>query len=140
MTLSFSGLGALVVVLPLYVFLVGGLLSPFFNCQLLRASSILVSQSHNSPNELIGNDKSLLLIGSKFLMIMLIWSFSFGLLTILDALLFHLVVYSENVSPMTCLVVFRFPRVTSIMELKMNWSTNKSTSSFHTLALLGSRL
>ena len=56
MTLTFTGLGALVVVAPPpYVFLVGGLLLPFSNCPLLMASSILVPQSHSSPNELIGN-------------------------------------------------------------------------------------
>ena len=57
MTLTFTGLGALVVVPSPYVFLVGGLLSFFSNCPLLRASSILVPQSHNSQNELIGNEK-----------------------------------------------------------------------------------
>ena len=62
MVLTFTGLGALVVVAPPpYVFLVGGLLSPFSNCFLLIASSILVPQSHSSPNELIGDDKILLL-------------------------------------------------------------------------------
>ena len=55
MVLTFTGLGALVVVAPPpYVFLVGGLLSPFSNCFLLIASSILVPQSNSSPNELIG--------------------------------------------------------------------------------------
>ena len=54
MALTFMGLGALeVVVPPLYVFLIGGLLSPFSNCPLLIVSSILVPQSHNSPKELI---------------------------------------------------------------------------------------
>ena len=61
MALTFTGLSALVVVPPPYVFLVGDLLSPFSNCPLLRASSIIVPQSHNAPNELIGDDKSLLL-------------------------------------------------------------------------------
>ena len=61
MALTFTGLSALVVVPPPYVFLVGDLLSPFSSCLLLRASSILVSQSHSSPNKLIGDDKSLLL-------------------------------------------------------------------------------
>ena len=60
MALTFMGLSALVVVPPTYVFLVGGLLSPFSNCPLLRASSILIPQSHNSINELIGDYKSLL--------------------------------------------------------------------------------
>ena len=61
-TLTFTGLGALVVVAPTpYVFLVGGLLSPFSNCPLLIMSSILVPQSHSSPNELISDHKSLLL-------------------------------------------------------------------------------
>ena len=80
MELTFMGLGALEVVAPpAYVFLIGGLLSLFSSCSLLMASLILVPQSHNSPKELICNDKSLLLYaGSKFLMIMLIWSFSFG--------------------------------------------------------------
>ena len=62
MVLTFTGLGALVVVAPPpYVLLVRGLLSAFSNCTLLIASSILVPQSHSSPNNLIGNDKSLLL-------------------------------------------------------------------------------
>ena len=62
MALTFMGLGALVVVsLPPYVFLVEGLLSPFSNCPLLMASSILATQSHSSLNELIGDNKSLLL-------------------------------------------------------------------------------
>ena len=61
MVLTFTRLGALVVVPLPYVFLVRGLLSPFSNCPLLRVSSILIQQSHNSPNELIGDDKSLLL-------------------------------------------------------------------------------
>ena len=71
---TFTRLGALeLVVPPPYVFLIGGLLSPFFNCPLLMTSSILVPQSHNSPKELIGIDKSLLLYAeSKFLIIMLI--------------------------------------------------------------------
>ena len=57
-TLTFTGLGALVVVAPTpYVFLVGGLLSPFSNCPLLIMSSILVPQSHSSPNELISDQK-----------------------------------------------------------------------------------
>ena len=56
-TLTFTGLGALKLVTPPpYVFLIGGLLSPFSNCPLLMASSILVPQSHNSPKELIGDD------------------------------------------------------------------------------------
>ena len=47
MAFTFTGLGALVVVAPPpYVFLVRGLLSPFSNCPLLMASSILVPQSH----------------------------------------------------------------------------------------------
>ena len=58
MALTFTGLCSLVVV-P--IFLVGGLLSLFSNYPLLRASSILFPQSHNSPNKLIGDDKSLLL-------------------------------------------------------------------------------
>jgi len=74
MALPFTGLGALkVVALYLYVFLIGGLFSPFSNCSLLMASSILVSQSHNSPKELIGDDRSILLYAeSMFLIIMLI--------------------------------------------------------------------
>ena len=74
MELTFTGLGALEVVTPPpYVFLIGGLFSLFSNCPLLMVSSILVTQSHNSPKELISDDKSLLLYsGSKFLMIMLI--------------------------------------------------------------------
>ena len=105
------------------------------------ASLILVPQSHNSPKELICDDKSLLLYArSKFLIIMLIWSFSFGLLTILDTFPFHLVMYLENVSLTPCLVVSKSLKVTSIIVLKMNWSTNNSTSSFHTLVLLGSKL
>ena len=81
MALTLMGLGALgVVIPPPYVFLTGSLLSPFSNCPLLMASSILVPQSHNSPKKLIGDDKSLLLYaGCKFLIIMLILSFSFGL-------------------------------------------------------------
>ena len=72
MALTFTRLGALEVVAPPpYVFLIGGLLSPFSNCPLLMAFSILVLQSHNSLKELIGNDKSLLLYArSKFLIIM----------------------------------------------------------------------
>ena len=87
MALIFAGLDALEVVAPPpYVFLIGSLFSPFSNCALLIASVILVPQSHNSRKELIGDDKSLLFnANSKFLMIILIWSFSFGLLTILDA-------------------------------------------------------
>ena len=62
MMLTFTGLGALVVVAPTpYVFLVGGLLSPFSNCPLLIVSSILVPLSHSSPNKLTGDEKSLLL-------------------------------------------------------------------------------
>ena len=74
MALTFMGLGALEVVIPPpYAFLIKGLLSPFSNCPLLMASYIPVPQSHNSPKELIGNDKSLLLYaGRKFLIIMLI--------------------------------------------------------------------
>ena len=122
MALTFTRLGALEVIAPpLYFFLTGGLFSPFSNCSLLMASSILVSQSQNSPKVLIGNDKSLLLYaGSKFLMIMLIWSFSFGLLTILVAFPFHLVFYLEKVSQTPCLVVSKSIKVTSIMVLKMN--------------------
>ena len=142
MALTFSWLGTLgVAAPPPYVFLIGGLLSPFSNCPLLMASLILVPQSHNSPKELISDDKSLLLYaGSNFLMIMLIWSFSFGLLTILYALSFHLDMYSKNVSPTPYLVVSKSLRVTSIIVLKMNWSTNNFTSSYHTLVLLGSKL
>ena len=122
MALTFTRLGALEVVAPpLYFFLTRGLFSPFSNCSLLMASSILVSQSQNSPKVLIGNDKSLLLYaGSKFLMIMLIWSFSFGLLTILDAFPFHFIMYSKMVSPAPYLVVSKSLKVTSIMVLKMN--------------------
>ena len=66
MALTFTRLGALEEVTPLpYVFLIGGLLSPFSNRPLLMASSILVPQSHNSPNELIGDDKSLPIISRK---------------------------------------------------------------------------
>ena len=74
MAITFTRLGALEVVAPpSYVFLIGGLLSPFSNCPLLIASLILIPQSHNSPKELIGDDKSLgLYAGSKFLIIMLI--------------------------------------------------------------------
>ena len=74
MALTFTGLHALEVITPPpYVFLIGGLLSLFSNCPLLMASSILVPQSHNSPKELISDDKSLLLyVGRKFLIIMLI--------------------------------------------------------------------
>ena len=62
MALTFTRLHALVVVAPPpYIFSVGGLLSSFSNYALLIASSILVPQSHSSPNELIGDDKSLLL-------------------------------------------------------------------------------
>ena len=62
MALTFMGLGALEeVTLPPYVFLIGGLLSPFSNYPLLMASSILVPQSYNSLNELIGDDRSILL-------------------------------------------------------------------------------
>ena len=119
MALTFIGLGALEVVdPPPYVFLIGGFLSPFSNCPLLMASSILVPPSHNSPKELIGDDRGQLLYAeSKFLIIMLIWSFSFGLLTILP---FLLVIYSENVSPTTYLVVSKSLRVTSITVLKIN--------------------
>ena len=40
---TFTGLGALEVAAPPpYVFLIGGLLSPFSNCPLLMVSSILV--------------------------------------------------------------------------------------------------
>ena len=47
MVLTFTGLGALMVVAPPpYVFLVEGLLSPFSNCPLLIASSIFIPQSH----------------------------------------------------------------------------------------------
>ena len=122
MALTITGLGALEVVTPpLYIFFIGGLLLPYSNCPLLIASSILVPQSHNSPKELIGDDKNLLLYArSKFLMIMLIWSFSFGLLTILDAFPFLLVMYSENVSLILCLVVSKSLRVTSIIVLKIN--------------------
>ena len=74
MALTFTGLGVLEVVTPSpYVFWIGVLLSPFYKCPLLIASSILVPQSHNSPKELIGNDRSLLLYARrKFLKIMLI--------------------------------------------------------------------
>ena len=59
MTLTFMRLGALEVVAPPpYVLFIRGLLSPFSNCPLLMASSILVPQSHNSSNELIGDDKN----------------------------------------------------------------------------------
>ena len=59
MVLTFTVLGSLEVVTPpLYVFLIGSLLSHFSNCPLLMASSILVPQSHNSPKELIGNDRN----------------------------------------------------------------------------------
>ena len=62
MVLTFTGLGALVVVAPPpYVFLIGDLLSPFSSYPLLMASSILVPHSHSSPNELIGDEKSQLL-------------------------------------------------------------------------------
>ena len=82
------------------------------------ASLILVPQSHNSAKELIGDDKSLLLYaGSKFLMIMLIQSFLLGLLTILETLLFHLIMYLENVSLDPCLVVSKSIKVTSIMVI-----------------------
>ena len=58
---TFTRLGALdVVTPPLYVFLIGGLISPFSNCPLLIASSILIPQSHNSPKELLGDEKNLL--------------------------------------------------------------------------------
>ena len=122
MALTFIGFGALdVATLPPYVCLNGGWLLPFSNCPLLMASSILVPQSHNSPKELISNDKSqLLYVGSKFLIIMLIWSFSFGLLTILDAFPFHLVIYLKNVSPTPYIMVSKSLKVTSIIELKMN--------------------
>ena len=65
---------------------------------------------------------------------------SFGLLTILDVFPFHLIMYSEKVSPTPCLVVSKSLRVISIIVLKMNWNTNNSTSLFHTLVLLGSKL
>ena len=125
MALIFTRLGALEVFAPPpYVFLIGGLLSPFSNCPLLMASLILIPQSHNSPKELIDDDKSLLLyVRSKFLIIIRIWSFSFGLLITLDAFPFHLVMSSENVSPTPCLVVSKSLKVTSIMVLKLNWST-----------------
>ena len=55
-------------------------------------------------------------------MIMLIWSFSFGLLTILDTLVFHLVMYLENVSPTPCLVVSKSLKVTSIMIKRLPFS------------------
>ena len=48
--------------------------------------------------------------------------------------------YSEKVSPTPYLVVSKSLNVTSIMVLKMNWSIKNSTSSFHTLVFLGSRL
>ena len=72
--LTFTGLVSLEVATPPpYVFLIGGLLWPFSNCPLLMASSILVPQSHNSPKELIGDHKSLLLYARrKLLIIMLI--------------------------------------------------------------------
>ena len=141
MVLTFTGLGALVVVPPPYVFLVGGLIFPFSNCPLLKASSILVSQSHNSPNELIGDDKKPTIINRKQVFddhVNLV--FLICLLTILDALVFHLVMYSEKVSPTPCLVVFKSLNVTSITVLKMNWSINNFTSLFYTLVLLRSRL
>ena len=142
MELTFTGLGDLVLDdPPPYIFLTKGLLSPFSNCTLLMAFLILVPQSHNSPKELIGDDRSLILYARrKFLMIMLIWSFSFGLLTILEAFPFHLFMYLEKVSPTPYLVVYKSLKATSIMVLKMNWSTNNSTSSFHTLVLLGYKL
>ena len=48
--------------------------------------------------------------------------------------------HSENVSPTPFLVVSKSLKVTSIIVLKMNWSTNNSTNSFHTLVLLESKL
>ena len=74
MALTFTGFGVLEVAAPPpYVFLIGGLLLPFSNFPFLMASSILVAKSINSPKELIGYDKSLLLYaGSKFLFVMLI--------------------------------------------------------------------
>ena len=73
------------------------------------------------PKELIGDYRSLLLYAeSKFLIIMLICSFSFGLLTILDAFPFDLVMYSKKVYPTPCLVVSKSLKVTSILVLKMN--------------------
>ena len=74
MAFTVRGLGALEVVSPPpYVFLIRSSLSPFFNCQILMVSSIQVPQSHNSPKELIGDDKILLLYAkSRFLIIMLI--------------------------------------------------------------------
>ena len=48
--------------------------------------------------------------------------------------------YSEKVSPTPYLVVSKSLSITSIMVLKMNWSIKNSTSSFHTLVFLGSRL
>ena len=112
MAFTFIRLGALeVVATPPYIFLIGGLLSLFSNYPLLMASLILVPQSHNSPKELIGDDRSLLLyVRSKFLIIMFIWSLSFGL----DAFPFHLVMYSENVSPTPCLAIPKSLKVTSI--------------------------
>ena len=65
MVLTFTGLGALVVVPPPYVFLIRGLLSLFSSCPLLKASSTLVPQSYSSLNELIGDDKSLTIINWK---------------------------------------------------------------------------
>ena len=44
----------------------------------------------------------------------------FLLLTILDAFSFHLVMYSENVSPTPYLVISKSLKVTSIIVLKMN--------------------
>ena len=61
MVLTFMGLGDLVVV-PIHMsFWLEAYLPLFSNCPLLRASSILVPQLHSSPNELIGDDRSLLL-------------------------------------------------------------------------------
>ena len=126
---------------PPYVFLIGGLLSLFSSFLVLMASSILVLQLYSSLKELIGNDRSLVLyVVSKFLIIMLIWSFTFGLLTILEVFPFHLVIYLEKVSPTPCLVVSKSLIVASIMVLKIIWSTNKSINSFHTLVLVGSKL
>ena len=80
MALTFTRLGTLVVLAPPpYVFLVGGLLSPFSNCPLLIASSILIRQSHSSPNELIGDDKKPTIISRKQVLddhvdlVLLIW-------------------------------------------------------------------
>ena len=120
-TLTFIELGALEVAAPPpYVFFIGGLLLPFFNCPLLMASSILVPQPHNSSKELIGNDKCLLLCRKQILdnhvdLVLLIW-----LINHFGSFPFNLVMYSEKVSLTPCLVVSKSLKVTSIIVLKMN--------------------